>query len=211
LFDKSILRNNIIKFQELGINYWAINKNASSTLTMHFGEAVGDIQKPNLAEIQLGVSFKIKDEALSRYITPNEALNNGLLNFCVIRDPCRRFISCYNHLKNPQTEVQKNTISKARFDYNWTPNDFMQYIDHTFETGQKINKHWKPQMDFLMDMSNFDHVIKQEHMIEQWPISHIIGPPKYVANKTQHAEYDYDKQKLYKLYQQDFDELGYTI
>ena len=37
--------------------------------------------------------------------------------------------------------------------------------------------------------------VKQEQMTEQWPISHIIGPPKYVANKTQHAEYDFDKQK----------------
>ena len=209
MFDKSIIRNNIIKFDELGINYWAINKNASSTLTMHFGEAVGDIEKPNLAEIKLGVSFK--NQGHHRYITPDEALNNGLLNFCVTRDPCRRFISVYNHLSDPQTEVQKLTISKARFKHNWTPDDLMEHIAHTFETGKKINKHWRPQMDFLKDLKNFDHVVKMEHLVQQWPLHHIIEPPHYVANPTEHSRLDFDRQRLYQLYQRDFDELDYTL
>ena len=37
------------------------------------------------------------------------------------------------------------------------------------------------------------------------------GIPDMRGEDNPHAEYDFDKQKLYKLYQQDFDELGYTI
>ena len=111
---QKVLLDKILPWSELGINYWGINKNATSTITLHFGQLVGDISKPTEDQIHQGVAWKISQNQ-DRYISSDEALNNGYKNFCVIRNPYDRFVSCYNHFANPIHDVQKQTQRKARF------------------------------------------------------------------------------------------------
>ena len=185
MLQKSIVRQNITHWPELGINYWGINKNATSTITLHFGQLVGDIPKPTEDQIHQGVAWKISQNQ-DRYISSDEALNNGYKNFCVIRNPYDRFVSCYNHFANPIHDVQKQTQRKARFNNSWTPNDFMEHIAKTFETGRKINKHWRKQIAFIGDLSKFNVVIKIEELNQSWKDQLDCPAPNIISNPSSH-------------------------
>ena len=72
MLSKNIIRQNITHWPELGINYWGINKNATSTITLHFGQLVGDIPKPTDYQIHQGLAWKISQNQ-NRYISADEA------------------------------------------------------------------------------------------------------------------------------------------
>lgn len=207
---KNIIRQNITHWPELGINYWGINKNATSTITLHFGQLVGDIPKPTDYQIHQGLAWKISPNQ-DRYISADEALNNGYKNFCVIRNPYNRFVSCYNHLANPIHDAQKQTQHKARFDTSWTPNDFMEHIAKTFKTGKRINKHWRKQIDFVGDLSKFNIVIKLEELNKSWKDQLNCPAPSILSNPSSHHKLQFDHKRLYEIYQNDFEALGYNV
>ena len=206
--DKSIIAHNITCWPEFGLNYWGINKNATSTITMHFGQLAGDIHYTD-SDIAEGVAWKLPEQNHFRYITPTQALTNNNRNFCVIRDPYSRFISCYNHLANPQHEVQLNTQRKTRFDIDWTPNDFMEHIAETLHKGKKINKHWRPQIDFVKDLKRFAVVVRMEEFDESWKMQLDVPAPQIISNPSAHYHLEFDHQRLYEIYKCDFEALGY--
>ena len=201
--DKAKVRQNITAWPELGINYWGINKNASSTLTLHFATLCGEIT-PTDHEIELGVLAK--SGMGPRYITQDEAFTNGLKNFAVSRHPFDRFKSVYKHLKHPKTVIQQRTVTKARFDPSWTALDFAEYIAHTFQTG-KINKHWKRQVTFIPHQWRMDHVIKLERLFQDWPFD--FGAPDITSNPTIDKDIDIDEGIVYDLYHEDYLSFGY--
>ena len=129
---KDLVRQNITAWPELGINYWGINKNATSTMTMHFATLCGDII-PTDEEIRLGVLAKGRMKR--RYITQQQAHQNGLQNFAVCRHPLQRFYSVYKHLKHPTSVIQQRTRGKARFDTTWNEEQFLAHIRHTLQVS----------------------------------------------------------------------------
>jgi len=201
--DKAVVRQNITAWPELGLNYWAINKNASSTLTMHFATLCGEIT-PTDEEIESGQLAK--GGMGSRYITQEQAFQNGLKNFAVTRHPVDRFKSIYKHLKHPKTVVQQRTVGKARFDPTWTPMEFLEHIIHTLQTG-KINKHWKKQVSFIPQPWRLDHIIKLERLSEDWPFD--FDPPGIISNSTVDLDIDVDEGIVYDLYHEDYLSFGY--
>ena len=200
---KAVTRQNITAWPELGINYWGINKNASSTVTMHFATLCGEIT-PTEEEIALGVLAK--SGMGKRYITQDQAFRNGLKNFAVSRHPFDRFKSIYKHLKHPKTVIQQRTVDKARFDPSWTPMEFLEHIIHTFQTG-KINKHWKKQVSFIPQHWRLDHIIKLESLSEDWPFD--FDPPNIISNPTVSKDIDLDEDIIYDLYHEDYLSFGY--
>ena len=200
---KAVVRQNITAWPELGINYWGINKNASSTLTIHFATLCGEID-PTDQDISHGILAKERMGA--RYVTQEQAFQNGLKNFGVSRHPFERFKSVYKHLKHPKTVIQQQTVSKARFDPTWTPGEFAEHIVHTFQTG-KINKHWKRQVSFIPQAWRLDHVVKLERLVEDWPFD--FPAPKIVSNPTISQDIDIDEGIIYDLYHEDYLSFGY--
>ena len=209
MYNKEIIKQNIIHWPELNINYWGINKNATSTITLHLGQLVGDISKPSQEEVLQGVAWKTANK--NRYISSEQALSNGCKNFCVVRNPYNRFVSCYNHLAYPQHDIQKITQAKTRFDVTWTPDDFMEHIAKTFKTGKKINKHWRQQIDFIRDLSNFTIVIRMEDFNNSWQAQLAYPAPKIISNPSSNNVLQFDRQRLYEIYQNDFHALGYDV
>jgi hypothetical protein len=200
---KAKVRQNISAWPELGINYWGINKNASSTLTIHFATLCGEIT-PTDEDIALGMLAK--ERMKPRYITQDEAFSNGLKNFAVSRHPLARFKSIYKHLKHPKTVIQQQTVSKARFDPTWTPEEFLEHIIHTFHTG-KINKHWRKQVSFIPRHWRLEHIIKLESLSEDWPFD--FPAPTIVSNPTVSEDVDIDEGIIYDLYHEDYLSFGY--
>lgn len=200
---KAVVRQNITAWPELGINYWGINKNASSTLTIHFATLCGEIE-PTDEDISYGIVAK--ERMASRYITQEQAFQNGLTNFAVSRHPLARFKSVYKHLKHPKTVIQQQTVSKARFDTRWNPMQFLEHIIHTFQTG-KINKHWKPQISFIPQPWRLDHVIKLEQLKEDWPFD--FDAPNIISNPTVDVDIGINEELVYDLYHEDYLSFGY--
>lgn len=201
---KLLVRQNISCWPELGINYWGINKNASSTLTIHFATLCGDID-PTEEEIDSG---QLAKQGLGpRYINSKEAFRNGLKNFTVVRHPLDRFISIYKHLKYPRTEEQCRTQHKARFNPTWSPEEFLDCIRTSFETGKKINKHWRRQCSFIPHFWRMDHIIKLERLIEDWPFD--FSPPDIKSNPTVDRLIKIKEHRVYDLYHEDYLFFGY--
>lgn len=203
MVDKAVVRQNISAWPELGMNYWAINKNASSTLTMHFATLCGDIT-PTDHEIELGMLAKSGMQ--SRYITQEQAFHNGLKNFTVSRHPLQRFYSVYKHLKHPTSVTQQRTVGKARFDPTWSEKRFLEHIIDTFRTG-KINKHWRKQVSFVPTPWRLDHVIKLERLVEEWPFD--FDPPEIQSNTTVEEAVSINEALLYDVYHEDYLYFGY--
>ena len=203
MVDKAVVRQNITAWPELGINYWAINKNASSTLTMHFATLCGEIT-PTEEEIEVGQLAKHR--LGNRYITQEQAYHNGMKNFGVSRHPLQRFYSVYKHLKHPTSVVQQQTVGKARFDPTWNEKQFLEHIIHTFHTG-KINKHWRKQVSFMPTPWRLDHVIKLERLVEDWPFD--FEPPRIQSNTTSNVDVSIDEDLVHDVYHEDYLYFGY--
>jgi len=200
---KAVVRQNITAWPELGINYWGINKNASSTLTIHFATLCGEIT-PTDEDIALGILAK--ERMKPRYITQDEAFQNGLTNFAVSRHPFERFKSVYKHLKHPKTVIQQRTVTKARFDPTWNEKQFLEHIIDTFHTG-KINKHWRKQVSFIPQPWRLDHVIKLERLMEDWPFD--FNPPEIQSNTTVEEVVSVDEELIHDVYHEDYLSFGY--
>ena len=106
---------------------------------------------------------------------------------------------------------QKITQAKTRFDVTWTPDDFMEHIAKTFKTGKKINKHWRQQIDFIRDLSNFTIVIRMEDFNNSWQAQLDYPAPKIISNQSSNTILQFDRQRLYEIYQNDFLALGYDV
>lgn len=188
----------ISTWPELGINYWGINKNASTTMREH-------------------LSFLSKKEnkfiEKTRNITREEAFENGLINFGISRDPLSRFVSCYAMYKDANLEQNSsimNSVKKIRFDQTWTIEDFFQVVKERIESGYKVNKHYQLQTWFIPEPDKLDYVIKMERLLEDWPLD--IPPPSIQKNKTNGAKYHVSeelKDSIYELYKIDYEVFGY--
>lgn len=203
---KEIVSQNITCWPELGVNYWGINKNATSTIITHFTKLVYNDQSM-LGDVELGQSAK---KYLSqRYIDKSEALRNGYVNFTIVRNPYDRFESCFKQFKYPKYEVHSLSASKARFNPDWSADDFLNFIEKKFVEKRSIgNKHYRKQSWFVPNPNFLQHVIKLEKLNNHWPFD--FPAPEFKSNFQPSMEINYNKEKFYKLFKEDFDNFKYT-
>lgn len=206
--DKSIIRQNIITFPELGFNYWAINKNATSSMLHYFADQIG-IRAPITNSDQ---QAKVMLKHLNRYIGQDEAYNNGLKNIVIVRNPFKRFESCFRMFKFPVNDIQRKASRKANFDRTWNSQDFLLSIKKQWDFRSKRgNKHYWKQTWFVPDLDKIDHVIKLENLVDTWPLEMKI--PTIHFNRTDKKRtsrpWDYNKDLLFHLYKDDFSAFGY--
>ena len=196
-------RYNILAFPQLNLNYWAINKVATSTMCNHLLIQTGATIDTQHNSGQVG-----KRMTSTLHIDRETAYTNGLINFAIVRSPYARFESCYRHFKYPKNDIQYAGSHKARFDPAWSPDDFLDHIERVFDKGHVGNKHYAKQSWFIPDPERLDHIIKLESLAQDWPFD--FPAPNFVSNSTSPADnLQYNTDKLTHLYQEDFDTFGY--
>jgi hypothetical protein len=202
---KSVAMQNITAWPELGINYWGINKNATSTLITHFTDLVYTDKSMIKDKDDKGQEAKkyIKD----RYIDKSTALTNGLKNFCITRNPYTRFESCFKQFKYPKNDIHVASLNKADFESQWDANDFLNHIARKFEKGKPGNKHFRLQTWFCPNPSMIHHCIKLEHLNKHWPFD--FPAPNFVTNSQPDMNIEYDRELLHRVYNDDFKTFGY--
>jgi hypothetical protein len=206
VFDKSKLRRAITAWPELGINYWSINKNATTTFMHHFGQLAGF----NLPEKALeGHKAKLEAKKQGRYINEETALSNGLKNFCVVRDPLQRYLSTYAMFKFPKNKLQEQAAAKLGFNPEWDANIFLDKIEWKWRRNKAGNKHyWKQVWTLPDDVTKIDFILKLEDLQTSWPLD--LPAPNFVGNASscpQIINVDADYVKL--LYKEDYDTFNY--
>jgi len=206
MITKEIVRQNITTWPELGINYWGINKNATSTFINHFQILTGNLL-PH--EVYQNDGQKGKISLRHRYIDYNSACSNGLKNFAILRNPFDRFESCYKQFKFPITETQNKSSQKARFDPTWTADDFLLYIESKLCNNPKAgNKHFWAQTTFLHNYNAIDFAVKLENLNQDWPFE--FEAPLFTSNPSlQGQPIKYDKSILKRIYKKDFKTFEY--
>ena len=151
-------RYNILAFPQLNLNYWAINKVATSTMCNHLliqtGATIDTQHKSGQVGKRMTSTFHIDRET---------AYTNGLINFAIVRSPYARFESCYRHFKYPKNDIQYAGSHKAKFNPAWSPDDFLEHIETVFNKGHVGNKHYSKQSWFIPDPERLDHIIKLEY------------------------------------------------
>ena len=196
-------RYNILAFPQLNLNYWGINKVATSTMCNHLLIQTGATIDTQNKSGQVG-----KRMTSTLHIDRETAYTNGLINFAIVRSPYARFESCYRHFKYPKDDVQSFGSRKAKFHPVWSPDDFLDHIEKVFAKGKIGNKHYSKQSWFIPEPERLDHVIKLENLVKNWPFD--FSPPNFVSNPTTRVwNIKYNKDKLQHLYAEDFNAFGY--
>jgi len=206
VFNKETLRRSISTWPELGINYWSINKNATTTFMHHFGQLAGFNLSTEALE---GHKAKLEAKKQGRFISAETALSNGLKNFCIVRDPFNRYLSTYAMFKYPKNKLQEQAARKLGFNPDWDATTFLDKIEWKWRRGKAGNKHyWKQVWTLPDDITKIDYIIKLENLKEEWPLD--IPLPTFVGNSSSRPEIinvDIDYVKL--LYKEDYDTFNY--
>ena len=205
---KEIKHQNITAWPELGVNFWGINKNATSTIISHFSVLTKDIEEQNY-DFELGQRAKLIAKANNRYIDSSVAFNNGLKNFSIVRNPHSRFLSCFKQFKYPQNEIHERSSKKAAFNKDWSADDFLENIERKFVFRNKPgNKHYWKQSWFLPLPKTIDYIIKLEKLNNEWPFE--FDAPSFISNKSNFKQIiKYNKDLLENIYYEDFENFGY--
>lgn len=208
---KQIIKKKITTWPELGINYWGIHKNATTTLSDYFVQLVGDNPLYKEWLPAKDDAWKRKTAAAKRSISSFTALSNGLVNFCLVRDPVDRFFSIYKMWKYPKDLIQERSATKAKFDSTDSPNDFAEKILAEFSRGIKKsgNKHlWKQVWYLPSDITKIDQIVNLENLQKDWPFD--FPYPDYKVNKTTKIQnLSVDKEIIYQAYNEDYSAFGY--
>jgi nitrous oxide reductase len=130
-------RYNISKWDSLELNYWAITKCGNTSVKAALLAKCG-VKHQNKDEINAWVH----DISNVKYITSQEAINNGYVNFSVTRNPYDRFISMYKDVKRRHNHFFREITVE-------TIDDLLQYIKNTPEKDRDI--HFKSQSYFICD------------------------------------------------------------
>jgi hypothetical protein len=150
-------------------------------------------------------------------------LIESYFSFAVIRNPYDRFVSCYEYFRDPM------------HDWRWNLS-FEELVDAFYQRGKYFytteDRHWWPQSRFIAikKIPLVDKIIKYENLEDEWPeiINEIskqtpsnfslpmsILPKNNVTfvrnNKNWEDYYTPElKEKVYWLYEKDFELFGYS-
>lgn len=158
----------ITEWPELGLNYWSITKCANSSIKVHLHELSGN----TLANEFRG--YRVNKKSLSKYISAETALSNGLINFTVTRNPYNRFLSAWRDLciKRPERGI------KAHIDVSWSPLQLAEYcLD---KSDSDLDVHFRSQNWFVN--KNIEHIFQLENLHTQWCLD--IPILKHHAHRT---------------------------
>jgi hypothetical protein len=181
------------------LNYWGIPKSGNTSLKICLLKST-DKRISRTGDIYQAWAHS---EDNIKYITKEEAIENGYLNFTVVRDPYTRFESMLKDIKRRNGQFFKGKKIE-------TIEDFFNYLEKTEDN--KRNVHFRSQSYFITKDNKLalENVFKLENTEE---IEHFINLKleKYnsiFSNITQFT--GIEKERIYKIYKNDFKILGYN-
>ena len=188
---------NITQWESLGVNYWGITKAANSTIKSHLLKASGFSQNEWLDTV------KVNKESLADYITPEQAHNNSLLNFTVIRHPLGRAVSVYKDLVMSRPE---RSVS-AGLSEDMTLDDYFDFLSSTDDDSCDV--HMKSISWFIK--SDLQFVFKLENKFLDWRFN-FAEAPNVVVNKSASTTLDLKRNHIKiveQRYKEDFTRFDY--
>lgn len=185
---------NITQWDDYKLNYWAIPKCANTAIKTALS---------NLQYKEKMVYSKVKwvhnpDNVM--YIDRETAKQNNYYNFSITRHPYERFISLYKdqglrrpmfkNIKNISIDVFLENLEQYNLDKD--PHTRLQ-TEYIFDDNKLL-------VDKVMDISEAKKYLQSFNLELNY------------ANKTQELDIslnDAQKQKVYNIYKEDFEKLGY--
>lgn len=169
--------------------------------------------------------IELKSIKKNNFLNPSKLNSEQIQNidkffkFIFVRNPYSRFLSCYiNKIRDKNSSSKKRIILGVKGNENISVDTFLSYLENG---GLYSNPHWAPQT-YLMyfEKNKMDFIGKVESIEQDFKVisSKIYGKPvelitindhstRYEAQKTQLTEIQ--KDRIYKLYQEDFIQFGY--
>lgn len=187
--------SDISTWNRLSLNYWAITKCANTTIKTH------------LYKLETGKDFDNKKHTLIHgragltYINKNTALNNGFLNFTVTRNPYDRFLSMYRDLVLSRPKRGRT----AGINNNYTVDELLSYIESLEDSQRDV--HFRSQSWFITEHLDVEINLKN---LSTWPLS--IPSPEIIKHKSKERFNKLtrsQKDKIYKIYKEDFIRFNY--
>jgi hypothetical protein len=189
---------NITAWDSIGLNYWAITKCGNTSVKASLLEKTGrQLNK------QDGINSWVHNDKNVKYISREQALKNGYLNFSVTRNPYDRFISMFKDVKRRPKQFFKNG-EKIK-----SMNNLIDYIQSIPDECRDV--HFRSQSYFVCDQKGkilvnqiFD-INDTEKLFES--LNLVVG--KMNSIETEINLDDEQKAKISNLYWKDFEYLGY--
>jgi len=195
------LKYNISCYDELGLNFWGIPKNGNTAVKLALLQKIGKIEKKQVHPNDIGVEYH--KEHLIPYIDPNTAINNGNLNFTVIRHPYERVLSLYKDfgLRRKQSSIQQHKEL----------DDFISYIESTNDS-QDI--HLRSQSYFICNDKGEIQPSVVCNLINIHQFLYTRSIDLQIINKTTPIDITLNqkqKQAIQNRYKKDFEWLGFNL
>ncbi len=212
--DKQIIENSIAISQKYQYIYTRIYKSANSTVVSSLYYAETGIEISNTEKLK-----KIK----KNYFTKPSQLTlaevnqlNEYFKFTFIRNPTKRFLSCYLDKISRRNSSQRKLVESAlqsQPDSEITIDQFIHYLE---SGGLRTNGHWAPQTDFLtMPIKNYNFIGKTENIDSELRIilRKLFGQSTVITvnnhstrEQAKHINLDNAiKNRLKSLYKSDYD------
>jgi hypothetical protein len=189
---------NITVWDSIGLNYWAITKCGNTSVKASLLEKTGR----QIKQID-GVDAWVHNEKNVKYISREQALSNGNMNFTVTRNPYDRFVSMFKDVKRRPKQFFKNGEKIKSID------QLLEYIDQIPDHERDI--HFRSQSYFIFDESGRLLVDEKFDINETARIADSIGLNTNKLNviESEIVLNEKQKQKVANLYWKDFEHLGY--
>jgi len=193
---------NITTWPNKKLNFWGITKCANTTIKYALLDNI-DI-KPDTTH----PNNHIHNPSNVKYISKEEALQNGFTNFTITRNPYDRCVSLYKDFILKRNNIKLKGIKINRESINSF--DAFVKIMLLNESVQK-EIHFRTQTSFISNNSNIC-VDKIFDMYDTKNIENFIGSSLSTLNKSlgDVALNKQNKKIIYNIYREDFDNLGYS-
>lgn len=193
---------NITTWPNKKLNFWGITKCANTSIKYALLENIDikdDITHPN---------NHIHNPNNVRYISKEEALQNRFVNFSITRNPYDRCISLYKDFILKRNDIKLKGVKIDRESIN----SFDKFVE-TMLCNENVRKeiHFRTQSSFLSFNSNIcvDNIFD---MYDTKNIENFIKTPLTTLNKSPGdiTLNKKNKEIIFRLYEEDFKNLGYA-
>mgnify|MGYP001604403329 FL=1 len=151
---KNKQERNISGWPNLGVNFFGIPKNAHTAVMTHLYR-----QEHSRPDFDVGFDIHNQSKGHTKFITEEESVSNGCVNFAIVRDPISRFLSMYKDLCLTRKKRGKTAgVWGMSLD---------QFLDHLFKTPyHRLDIHFVRQVDFVPPY--VDRIFKLESLFQDW-------------------------------------------
>ena len=216
--DISLVENRARVSPEWKYVYFRIPKAANSTIIanmLHYEQGV-------TASRDIVENFKISDTQLSDLTRPDvDSVLKEYYKFTVVRNPYSRLLSAYYDKivrRTPHSSVVADFLGKSK-DESISLSEFLDFLESS--SALRVDGHWARQTELIaLPLEKLDFIGKCESLDDDLTtiMQRLYGrfdealsfsPHATGADKKVEACADTDLQRIYKVYEKDFDLLKY--